>query len=97
MVIDGIVDTAQARDHWGAVLLGEPDFEYGVNLSDGIDSVTVTNVISNGHGSAVRILGGIENSVISNVINKNPQTECIEVREGVSPKQIIISNAITVQ
>lgn len=97
VVIDGIVDTAPERDHWGAVLLGEPDFEYGVNPSDGIDSVTVTNVISNGHGSAVRILGGIANSVISNVINKNPQTECIEVREGVSPKQIVISNAITVQ
>ena len=97
VIVDGIVDTASERDHWGAILLGEPDHEYGVNPSDGIDGITVTNVISNGHGSAVRILGGVANSIISNVINKNPETECVEVREGVSRKQIVISNAITLQ
>lgn len=96
IVADGIVDTSLERDHWGAVLLGEPDHAYGVNPEDGINGVILSNVISNGHGAAVRILGGVANTVINNVINKNPDSECVEVREGVSLRQVTVTNAITV-
>lgn len=95
IVIDGIVDTSTDRDHTGTILLGD-DGVYGKNPDNGIDSVIISNVVSNAARAAINIWGGIENSLISNVINKNPTCECIECRETVPTKQVTILNAITV-
>jgi hypothetical protein len=95
VLIDGIIDTSEKpHSHGGTILLGEGSL-YGENLPDDMHDVTVSNVICNSK-RAVYVKGFLSNSVISNVINKNPDCEAITViREG-GLKNVAITNAVTV-
>ena len=79
VVIDGVVDTVPADiRHHSAVLIGQADSEYGKNLPDGVRNVTISNVISRGEQCIV-VGGYLMDSVITNVINTNPDCPVIRV------------------
>lgn len=80
VVIDGVVDTSSdSINNFGCIMLGTADEGYGKNNTDGMKNITVSNVISNSQESVV-IAGYINDSVISNVINRNPGCPCISIR-----------------
>ena len=71
VVIDGVIDTSEKpHNHAGTILLGEGS-HYGENLPDDMHDVIVSNVVCNSE-RAVCVKGFLSNSIISNVINKNP-------------------------
>ena len=72
VVIDGIIDTSPDTIKNGdGILLGDTDSTYGKILRDGMRNITVSNVICNSE-RAVRVDGYVNDSVISNVISRNP-------------------------
>lgn len=78
IVIDGIVDdsndcTAAA----GTLLLGDMG-NYGENKPDSMRNVTISNIICNSN-NAVSLQGFLTDSVISNVVNKNPNCSALTV------------------
>lgn len=80
VIIDGVVDTSSdSINNFGCIMLGTADEGYGKNDIDGMKNIAVTNVISNSQESVV-IAGYISDSVISNVINRNPACPCISIR-----------------
>ena len=94
IVIDGIVDTAtNPKAAQGTLLLGDAGF-YGKNLPDSMRDVTISNVISNS-GRAVWIRGYLTDSVISNVVNKNPAHDAIFVEREDGLSNVQISNIVT--
>ena len=96
VVIDGVIDTSEKpHNHGGTIILGDGNLYYGENLPDGMHDVIVSNVVCNSK-RAVYVKGFLSNSIISNVINKNPDCEAITViREG-GLKNVAITNAVTV-
>ena len=96
VVIDGVVDDrAHGADHFGTVLLGASDGNYGKNPTDGMTNITVSNVISYAK-SAISVSGYLRDSVISNVINNNPDCEAITVDRENGMVNVKLSNVITV-
>ena len=49
---------------------------YGSNLPDGVSNISISNVICNSK-TAIRALGYLKDSCISNVINRNPDCPVI--------------------
>lgn len=80
IVIDGVIDTSpdDIINH-GCILLGAEDSDYGKNLKDGMNNITISDVISNAR-EAIIVSGYVNNSVISNVINRNSECSCISLR-----------------
>lgn len=80
VAIDDIVDTSPADFHsvasieigMGSGLVGEPGQAYGTVEEQCIYDIVVSNVVSNA-SYAVRIPGGLQNSAISNIVNRNPE------------------------
>ena len=85
VVIDGIVDTDTSPDAFlqgSTILIGDYDTAYGSNLPDGVSNISISNVICNSK-TAIRALGYLKDSCISNVINRNPDCPVIlSVRKG---------------
>ena len=80
VIIDGVIDTAPANvHHFGAVLIGEPDTGYGKNLPDGVTNIAISNVICNSN-EAIIVAGYLKDSVITNIINRNPDCSVISVK-----------------
>lgn len=80
IVIDGVIDTApDGLNHFGCIMLGTADTAYGKNNADGMKNIIISNVISNSR-EAIIVGGYISDSVISNVVNRNPDCPCISVR-----------------
>ncbi len=52
-------------------IVGEPGHPYGKQFEQALFNINVSNVNGNARHS-VRVLGGLQNSCISNVINRNP-------------------------
>ena len=78
VVIDGIVDTApDCHSSRGTLLLGDGG-GYGENLPDSMKNITVSNIIC-GSREAIIVAGFLTDSVISNVVNKNPDCPAISV------------------
>ena len=97
VVVDGIIDTSPVvHDHGGTVLLGEPDSAYGKNYPDGLRFITVSNVIC-GSKRAVRVSGYLRDSVISNVVNRNPGCPALIVEKPDGIKNLQTFNLITVE
>ena len=82
IVIDGIVDASPEGFHQsGIILLGEVDDAYGKNLPDSMSNVTISNVIAR-CGRPIVLAGYLSDSVITNIVNKNPKYPVIwQVRE----------------
>lgn len=96
VVVDGIIDTSPVvHDHGGVVLLGEPDSAYGKNLPDGLRFITLSNVIC-GSKRAVRVSGYLWDSVISNIVNRNPGCKALIVEKEDGLRNVLTSNLLTV-
>ena len=95
VVIDGIIDTQpnQALNYGGTLLLGSADAAYGKNERDGMRNITVSNVICNSR-KAVKIAGFLTDSVITNIVNRNPECETITVDRENGLNNVSISNVI---
>lgn len=93
IVIDGVVDT-NSRISNAAILLGDGG-GYAENLSDGMRNITISNVISNG-AFAINVAGFLSDSVITNIINKNPAGEIIGSGEN-GQNNVLISNTLIAQ
>jgi len=94
IVIDGIIDTApDCHSNCGTLLLGDGGV-YGENLLDSMRNVTISNVICNSQ-TAITIAGFMTDSVITNVVNKNPDCPAIKVSRENGLKQVVTSNIIT--
>ena len=95
VVIDGIIDTQpnQALTYGGTLLLGSADAAYGKNERDGMRNITVSNVICNSR-RAVEIAGFLTDSVITNIVNRNPKCETITIHRENGLNNVSISNVI---
>ena len=96
VVIDGIIDTApDSVKHHSSVIIGQADSEYGKNLPDGVRNVTISNVVN--HGQRCIVVGGyLKDSVISNVVNCNPDCPVITVDREDGLNNVLTSNLLTV-
>jgi hypothetical protein len=96
VLIDGIIDDrAHGAQHFGTILLGAGDGNYGVNIPDSMSNITVSNVISHAK-SAISVSGYLRDSVITNVVNNNPDCEAITVDRENGMINVAVSNVITV-
>ncbi|MBQ2274437.1 MAG: hypothetical protein II334_03100 [Clostridia bacterium] len=78
VVIDGIVDDADnCQAACGTLLLGDMG-SYGENKPDSMRNVTISNIICNSR-NAISLKGFLTDSVISNVVNKNPNCSALTV------------------
>ena len=94
VVIDGIIDTQPNQlNYGGTLLLGSADAAYGKNERDGMRNITVSNVICNSR-RAVKIAGFLTDSVITNIVNRNPECETITVDRENGLNNVSISNVI---
>ena len=94
VVIDGIIDTQPNQAlNGGTLLLGCADAAYGKNERDGMRNITVSNVICNSR-RAVIIAGFLTDSVITNIVNRNPECETITVDRENGLNNVSISNVI---
>jgi len=79
IVIDNIVDTqTDPQASAGTLLLGDGG-NYGTNHPDSMKNIAISNVIC-GSREAVIVAGFLTDSVISNIINRNPDCPPISVR-----------------
>ena len=94
VVIDGIIDTQPNQAlNGGTLLLGCADAAYGKNERDGMRNITVSNVICNSR-RAVIIAGFLTDSVITNIVNRNPECETITIDRENGLNNVSISNVI---
>lgn len=94
IVIDGIVDDSdncQAAN--GTLLLGDMG-NYGENKPDSMRNVTVSNIVCNSR-NAIFLQGFLTDSVICNVVNKNPNCSAITVTREDGMKNVSTFNLIS--
>lgn len=94
VVIDGIIDTAtEEQIHSGTIIMGAA--EYGEHTKDGLSAITVSNVICKSN-KAIIVSEYLKDSVITNVVNKNPNTEAVKVLKDDGLINVKMENIITV-
>ena len=90
VVADGIIDTTpDDLRKGGTILIGEPDEAYGTVYPDSTRNIIINNVISN-RCRAIMIRGYLSDSVISNIVNKNPDTPAIYVERKDGIKNVTV-------
>ncbi len=95
VVINNVIDTSpEGYGAAGVILLGEADGSYGRNLPGSIKNVIITNIIGNCN-TTINIEGYLQDSVISNVINKGEDSFAIRVARRKGLKNVEISNIKT--
>lgn len=94
VVIDGVIDTAPSNTVSAAtILLGDLGC-YGENRPDSMRNISISNVICNSK-DAVSVEGFLTDSVITNVINRNPNCNAVRVlREG-GLKNVAMNSLVT--
>jgi hypothetical protein len=94
VVIDGIIDTKSEPEspRAGTLFLGDGGV-YGENCPDSMRNITVSNVIGVGK-IAVTVGGFLTDSVITNVVNKNPGRPAIHVARENGLNNVAISNTV---
>ncbi len=75
------------------LLLGEGN-NYGENFKDSMKNIVISNIVCDSI-KAIGIRGHITDSVISNVINRNPECEAVTVFDGKYLGNVTISNTIS--
>ena len=94
VVIDGVIDSCtDPKETFGTILLGAGNL-YGENKPDSMRNVTVSNVVCNS-GCAVDIQGFLTDSIITSVVNRNPNCEAVIVRRPNGLNNVVISNTVT--
>lgn len=97
IVIDGVVDSSpEGFTDGGAILLGEGDGGYGVNLSDGMKNITISNVISKSRNCII-VAGYLKDSVITNVVNRNPDCGPFSVHRENGMVNVLTSNIFSAE
>ena len=95
VVIDGVIDTAPEEIlHGGGILIGEGDSAYGTNLPDGMKNIAISNVICRSQ-HAILVAGYLRDSVISNVINRNPNCPVLTVHRENALTNVATANLVT--
>lgn len=96
VVIDGIIDTApNCTASAGTILLGDGNF-YGENHPDSMRNITISNVIC-GSSNAVIVSGYLTDSVITNVVNRNPDCPALTVHREHGLNNVLTDNLVTKQ
>ncbi len=92
VVINNVIDTSPAGyGIGGVILLGEPDGAYGKNLPGSLKNIIITNVIGNCN-TTISVEGYLQDSVISNIINRGEDSPVIYVARRKGLKDVNISN-----
>lgn len=94
IVIDGVIDTQpkQYLKQGGTLLIGDSDF-YGENKPDSLRNIAVSNVICNNR-KAISVKGYLTDSVLTNIVNRNPDCETVEVSRENGLNNVLISNVL---
>ncbi len=94
VVIDGVVDTSPetglAR---GTLLLGDGG-TYGENKPESMRNVTISNVLCNSK-SAIIVRGFLTESVITNVVNRNPDCPVLTVSRDDGLNNVLFNNLVS--
>ncbi|MBR5444592.1 MAG: hypothetical protein IKV57_00620 [Clostridia bacterium] len=78
VVIDGIIDARPAgHPNGGTLLLGDGG-GYGDNQPESMTGITISNVIC-ASSTAITLGGYLKDSVITNIVNRNPDTPLLQV------------------
>ncbi len=95
VAINNVIDTSpDGYEAGGVLLLGEPDGGYGKNIPGSMKNIIITNIIGNCN-TTITLKGYLEDSVISNIINKNKDCPVIRVERLKGLKNVDISNIET--
>lgn len=96
VVVDGVIDISPEGFRAGGVfLLGEPDSGYGENEPGGMSNITISNVICDSK-EAILVEGFMQDSIISNIINRNPDCPVIRVKRKDGLKNVMLTSLTTV-
>ena len=97
VVIDGVIDTQpnQNLQRGGTLLLGDGG-NYGENLPKSMRNISVSNIICNSR-RAVIVAGFLVDSVITNVINRNPACDAITVNRERGLCNVMVSGAVVAE
>ena len=94
VVADGLIDTTPVgHPHWATVGLG--DGTYGENPVDGMRSIVLDHVICNG-SIGITVAAYLSDSVISHVVNRNPDAPLLEVAQTDGLKNVSIDGLVDV-
>ncbi len=95
VVVDGVINVHEDGLKESYTLLMGDRGDYGKNLPDSMSGFTVSNVICNSKNS-ISVLGYLSDSVITNVVNQNPNCEPFSAYREDGLRNVVISNAVTV-
>ena len=90
VVIDGVIDNSPEGFRAGGVLLLGDGDGYGTNLRDSMRNISISNVICDS-SRAIIVEGYLCDSVITNVINRNPDCPVIDVCRPDGMKNVVTS------
>ena len=97
MTVDGLVDVSPDDFHTcSSILIGEGavgKMGYGIQSECAVFNVTVSNIIPNAK-SAIGTANGLQNAVISNVVNRNPEGKVFEMKRPDLVKDVRFFNAL---
>lgn len=96
IVINNVIDTSPDGLNGGGVfVLGEPDGNYGKNLPGSMKDIIISNCIANTSSPIINIEGYLEDSVISNIVNKRKDGCVIRVTRENGMKNVSVNNTVT--
>lgn len=96
VVIDGLIDSRPAgHPNGGTLLLGDGG-GYGANHPESMAGITISNVIANS-STAITLAGFLKDSVISNVVNRNPEAPVLRVVRENGMENVVTSGLVQAQ
>ena len=96
IVIDGLIDSRPAgHPNGGTLLLGDGG-GYGANRPESMSGITISNVICSSR-TAITLGGYLKDSVISNVVNRNPKTPVLRVERENGMDNVITYGLVNAQ
>ncbi len=94
VIIDSVIDTAtDCNAASGTLLLGDGG-NYGENRPDSMQNISISNVNCNSR-IGITVAGFLTDSVISNVINRNPKNPAIVVMRENGLNNVSTSNVVS--
>jgi len=93
VVIDGLIDSRPAgHPNGGTLLLGDGG-GYGDNQPESMAGITISNVVCNS-STAITLAGYMKDSVITNVVNRNPATPVLHVSRENGMVNVVTSGLV---
>lgn len=93
VVVDGVIeDSADYNSNEGTVILG-CDTGYDSSDTDSINNIILLNIVCNSK-TAISVDKNVSDSLITNIINKNPNCNAIRCENQNELKNVIISNIL---